>query len=122
MLIADCARPKVAPAGSYSWKFIEESVKNGIVQLKDRYLIGRDPDLPRPAASGGLTKSTRTPFTTADDAAIAKWVLSHSVDRTGNKIFQEFEAIVRFTLDEILMRRAFILTLVESTTYLAVMA
>ncbi|KAI9151792.1 Telomeric repeat-binding factor 2-interacting protein [Paramyrothecium foliicola] len=93
MLIADCGRPKNAPVGSYSWKFIEDSVKNGIAQLHDRYRIGPDPDLPRPAASGGVTKTTRTAFTSADDAAIVQWVLSHPVDRTGNKIFQEFEAM-----------------------------
>ncbi|KAH7013436.1 TRF2-interacting telomeric protein/Rap1 C terminal domain-containing protein [Ilyonectria destructans] len=93
ILIADHARKDV-PAGSYSWKFITESVENGIIQIKDRYRIGRDPDLPRPAGGGVRgTKSTRTPFTIDDDAGLAKWVLAHTVDRTGNKIFQEFESI-----------------------------
>ncbi|KAH7161430.1 TRF2-interacting telomeric protein/Rap1 C terminal domain-containing protein [Dactylonectria macrodidyma] len=92
ILIADHVR-KDAPSGSYSWKFVTESVENGIIQIKDRYLIGRDPTLPRPAgrASHGK-KSTRTPFTSAEDAALAKWVLAHNVNQLGNKIFQEFEA------------------------------
>ncbi|KAI5467708.1 TRF2-interacting telomeric protein/Rap1 C terminal domain-containing protein [Mariannaea sp. PMI_226] len=92
ILIADHAKAKSAPSGSYSWRFIEDSIKNGYIQIKDRYLIGLDPTLPRPAGGGGATKGTRTAFTAAEDAALAKWVLAHP-NRTGNKIFQEFEAI-----------------------------
>ncbi|KAK7421527.1 hypothetical protein QQZ08_009942 [Neonectria magnoliae] len=90
ILIADHAR-KDAPAGSYSWKFISDSVENGFIQLKDRYRIGRDPELPRPVGGGRGAKATRTPFTADEDAAAAKWALTHTVDRTGNKIWQEFE-------------------------------
>jgi hypothetical protein len=94
ILIADHAKPKFAPPGSYSWKFIEDSVKNGFIQIKDRYLIGLDPDVPRPAGGGGGgLRTTRTPFTDADDAVVAKWVLSRS-NRTGNKIFQDLEMVV----------------------------
>ena len=93
MLIADHARKNI-PAGSYSWKFITESVEHGIIQLKDRYQCGRDPDLPKPVGVGGATKGTRTPFNSTDDASLAKWVLSHSQQRSGNKIFQEYEKIV----------------------------
>lgn len=93
MCIADHAR-KDAPAGSYSWKFINDSLEHGIMQIKDKYRIGPDPDLPRPVGVGGKTKSGRTPFTSAEDAALARWVLSHKVDRTGNKIYQEFEQMV----------------------------
>lgn len=118
ILIADHARKDV-PAGSYSWKFITESVENGIIQIKDRYRIGRDPDLPRPAGGGVRgTKSTRTPFTIDDDAGLAKWVLAHTVDRTGNKIFQEFESIVSLGLNV----GVAVLTSLEPPTYLAVMA
>ena len=92
-MIADHVR-KDAPTGSYSWKFIIESVQNGILQLPDRYRIGWTPDIQRPAGSSRPTKGSRTPFDTADDAALAAWVLSHPADRTGNKIYQEFEAMV----------------------------
>ncbi|KPM42537.1 hypothetical protein AK830_g3972 [Neonectria ditissima] len=92
ILIADHIR-KDAPAGSYSWKFIDDSVNNGIIQLKDRYRIGPDPELPRPTGVGRGAKATRTPFTTAEDALVAKWALDHPVDRTGNKIWQEFETM-----------------------------
>ncbi|KAM0390415.1 hypothetical protein ACHAQC_007584 [Fusarium culmorum] len=93
MLIADHARPKDAPQGSYSWKFIDDSIKNGIAQLKDRYLIGRHPDEPRRVGSGQPSKSTRTPFTKEDDARIARWVLDHPTEQKGNRIWQEYEQI-----------------------------
>lgn len=93
--IADHAR-KDAPPGSCSWKLIEDSVKYGALQLPDRYQIGPDPNIPRPAASGGLTKNTRTPFSHADDAALAKWVLSKPNKREGNAIFQDFALLVGF--------------------------
>lgn len=90
MLIADHVR-KDAPAGSYSWKFIEDSVKHGIAQLKDRYAIGPDPTKPRPVASAGPTRGGRTEFTAEDDAMLVKWVLSHNQHRTGNIIYQQLE-------------------------------
>lgn len=95
MLIADHARAKKdAPHGSYSWQFIDDSVKNGIIQLKDRYLIGPPPNAPRPVGSGQPTKSTRTPFTREDDARIARWVLQHPTDQKGNEIWKEYACIV----------------------------
>lgn len=92
-LIADHARQKDAPPGSYSYQFIEDSVKNGILQVEDRYLICQ-PDMPRPPGSSAPIKRTRAPFTKAEDAALVEWVLSHHTARTGNAIYQEFEAHV----------------------------
>ncbi|RSM19987.1 hypothetical protein CDV31_001066 [Fusarium ambrosium] len=93
MLIADHKRLD-APPGSYSWKFIEDSVKHGIIQIKDKYRIGPDPDLPRPVGAKHGAKTTRTPFTKDDDANLAKWVLSRrSQQQQGNAIYQEYEAI-----------------------------
>lgn len=93
MLIADYVRKDVPP-GSYSWQFIEDSINNGIIQLKDRYLIGRHPDEPRPVGSGQLSRSTRTKFSAEDDANIAKWALEHPTEQKGNRIWQEYERIV----------------------------
>ncbi|RSL43588.1 hypothetical protein CEP54_015031 [Fusarium duplospermum] len=93
MLIADHKRLD-APPGSYSWKFIEDSVKNGIIQIKDKYRIGPDPDVPRPVGARHGAKTTRTPFTKDDDANLAKWVLSRrSQQQQGNAIYQEYEAV-----------------------------
>ncbi|KAG8360818.1 hypothetical protein FVEN_g1447 [Fusarium venenatum] len=92
MLIADHAIPKHAPHKSYSWKFIDDSVKNGYIQLKDQYLIERHPEEPRRAGSHP-SKSTRTPFTKEDDARIARWALDHPTEQKGNRIWQEYEQI-----------------------------
>ncbi|KAI8723957.1 DNA-binding protein RAP1 [Fusarium sp. LHS14.1] len=93
MLIADHKRLDTPP-GAYSWKFIEDSVRNGIIQIKDKYRIGPDPDLPRPVGAKHGAKTTRTPFTKDDDANLAKWVLSRrSQQQQGNAIYQEYEAI-----------------------------
>ncbi|KAK7223470.1 hypothetical protein V2G26_011473 [Clonostachys chloroleuca] len=93
MLIADDAR-KDAPKGSYTWKFIEDSVNCGMAQIKDKYLIGPDPDLPRPAASGTLARGKRVPYTPADDAVLVKWVLAQAHrEESKLKLFQEFERI-----------------------------
>lgn len=98
MLIADHKRLD-APPGAYSWKFIEDSVRNGIIQIKDKYRIGPDPDLPRPVGAKHGAKTTRTPFTKDDDANLAKWVLSRrSQQQQGNAIYQEYEAIVSANL------------------------
>lgn len=95
MLIADHIRKDV-PSGSYSWKYITDSVENGFAQLEDRYLIGPDPSISRPAGTSAPTKTTRTPFTDADDAALAKWVLSQDADYTGgNKLYMALEKAVR---------------------------
>ncbi|KAM3450248.1 hypothetical protein MY3296_006251 [Beauveria thailandica] len=89
-LIADHAR-KNAPSGSISWKFITESVENGVVQIPDHYEIGHAPAGPRPAGSGRPTKFGRADFTPAEDAALASWVLAHDSSLTGNAIYKDFE-------------------------------
>ncbi|KAM3509059.1 hypothetical protein MY11210_006475 [Beauveria gryllotalpidicola] len=89
-LIADHAR-KNAPSGSISWKFITESVENGVVQIPDRYRIEQAPAGPRQAASGRPARLVRAKFTTAEDAALASWVLAHDRHLTGNAMYMEFE-------------------------------
>lgn len=94
LLIADHLRKDAHP-DSYSWQYITDSIEHGVAQLTDRYRIFGHPETgtSRPGTSAP-TKHTRTPFSAADDAALANWVLSHSKDRTGNKIFQEFAETV----------------------------
>lgn len=94
LLIADHARKDVPP-DSYSWKYITDSVEHGVAQLTDRYRIFGHPETARARVGSAPVKHTRTPFSRADDAALANWVLSHSSGRTGNKIYQEFEETVR---------------------------
>ncbi|KAF4500607.1 hypothetical protein FAGAP_3204 [Fusarium agapanthi] len=93
IIIADHLIKRDAPPGSYSWKFIKDSVENGYIQIKDKYLIGRHPDEPRPVGSNQAKKSTRTPFTAEDDAKLTRWALNHPTQHKGNQIWYEYEKI-----------------------------
>lgn len=97
-LIADHMR-KDAPQGSYSWMWIQDSVKKGTLLDLDDYLIGSKPQEQgqarvRPSAPG---KSTRTPFTDEDDRVLMAWVIKREREGEsvlGNKIYQELEVKV----------------------------
>ncbi|OAR03040.1 hypothetical protein LLEC1_04275 [Akanthomyces lecanii] len=91
-LVADHAR-KDAPSGSISWKFITESVENGVVQLPDRYKIAHAPLTPRRVASGRPVIHSRAAFTEEEDAVLASWVLAHDSNQTGNEIYKQFETM-----------------------------
>ncbi|KAF5593378.1 uncharacterized protein FSUBG_9887 [Fusarium subglutinans] len=93
ILLADHIIKRDAPPGSYSWKFIKDSVENGYIQIKDKYLIGRHPDELRPVGSNQAKKSTRTPFTAEDDAKLTRWALNHPTQHKGNQIWYEYEKI-----------------------------
>ncbi|KAL7913257.1 TRF2-interacting telomeric protein/Rap1 C terminal domain-containing protein [Trichoderma velutinum] len=90
MLIADHAR-KDAPLGSYSWKYITESVNAGIIQVEDKYLIGPPPNQRRSVLTGAHAKRTRTAFSEQDDAIVVKWVLKNGINTAGNKMYMELE-------------------------------
>ncbi|KAI6778239.1 uncharacterized protein J7T54_004134 [Emericellopsis cladophorae] len=69
-LIADHLKARNAPDGAYSWKLIQESVKNGALQIADRFLIGPHPDDVRRIAATKAPKSTRTAYTNEDDGLL----------------------------------------------------
>ncbi|KAK1502908.1 hypothetical protein CTAM01_04897 [Colletotrichum tamarilloi] len=97
------------PSGSLDWKFVRDSVDNGAVQETDKYEMHQTPTASRPVGSsrpaGGSRptaksansapiKGTRTPFNTADDESLARWVLSHAANKkSGNEIYQTFEGM-----------------------------
>lgn len=96
MLIADNIKKGGVgpPPGSYSWKWIEFSVKNGYLEDQSDFLIGRPENAARAAGSSEQAKATRRPFTPQDDLILARWVTScekaqHSTK--GNVIYQELE-------------------------------
>jgi hypothetical protein len=93
ILICDHARKDALP-GSLSWTFIDDSVKHGIIQLRDRYVIGGLPNTARPVGGGGVTKGTRTAFTHEDDVFLVSWLHSHGDSHDGNKVYQEMAAKV----------------------------
>lgn len=89
MLIADHAR-KDSPPGSYSWKFITESVANGVLQVEDRYRIGWDPRGEKNKASNNTQKFGRARYTPEEDAALVHWVLNSGMARQGNQLYMAF--------------------------------
>ncbi|KZL84980.1 transcription factor [Colletotrichum incanum] len=97
MVIADHVRPD-CPSRSLHWKFIKDSVDNGAMQEMDKYMINQSPMASRPSGSSrppalsAPLKGTRTPFNKADDAILAKWVLSHPPNkRSGNEVYKLLE-------------------------------
>lgn len=92
-LISDHAR-KDSPAGSYSWKWIEDSLKNGQLLNRDEYAIKLPGSESRPRGAVPQ-KRTRTAYTKEDDRILAKFVTrkeKQNVPTHGNVIFQELEA------------------------------
>ncbi|KAG9829350.1 hypothetical protein KCU98_g13949, partial [Aureobasidium melanogenum] len=82
-LIADHLRHD-APAGSLSYKFIEEAIKQrGIPEDDSPFLAGRRKSINpvTTAAASSSKKATRTPFTDDDDKLLYKWV--HRADDQG---------------------------------------
>lgn len=97
MLIADHARKDV-PAGSYSWKFVLQSIQNGRLEDKELHLIGRPAGAARTAGSAQPTKGTRRAFTVEDDEILAAWVLQRKKVGDylkGNAMYQALEEKVR---------------------------
>ncbi len=106
-VIADDARPKFAPEGSYSWRYIEQSVKNGIREDEAKYLIrgasvttsgaGIPTINPRTVKNSRPLKKTRTPFSTADDSLLRIWVAKAArlgIAVLGNALYQQLAQVV----------------------------
>ncbi|OIW25271.1 hypothetical protein CONLIGDRAFT_86917 [Coniochaeta ligniaria NRRL 30616] len=85
---------KSAPENAVSWKFIEQSVKNGVLEDVETHRIT---GLVRnPAAASRPLKGKRVPFTSADDQILANWLAKKELEGhylSGNKIFQELAEI-----------------------------
>ena len=63
----------MAPPGSVSWKYIDESVAKGELLDINDYII-HQANVSRPVGSSAPTKNTRTPFTPLDIQIIVTWV------------------------------------------------
>lgn len=96
MLIADNIKRGglVPPPESYSYQWIEFSVKNGQLENKDDYKIGQPPGSSRQIGSTQQTKATRNAFTVKDDLILTKWVTAREwkgYAAQGNEIYKELE-------------------------------
>lgn len=82
------------PPGSYSWQWIDTSVKNGFLEDKDDYLAARPKGTPREAGASEKTKLGRTPFSKLDDRVLTKWVMAEESlqnPTSGNAIYHALE-------------------------------
>lgn len=87
----------VPPPGSYSYQWIEFSVKNGQLENKDDYEIGPPPGTSRKAGSAQQTKASRTNFSFKDDLILIKWVRSAECKgqaTSGNEVYKDLERCV----------------------------
>ena len=96
VIIADHARTD-APANSVSWKYIEDCVKSGDLLNADDYKIKRTTTNLHLLTSTAPTKSTRNPFTRADDQKLLRYVYDcdfKGEPTSGKKIYEQFAAMV----------------------------
>ncbi|PQE33810.1 Rap1 Myb domain-containing protein [Rutstroemia sp. NJR-2017a WRK4] len=95
IVIADHARKDV-PAGSISWKFIDESVKAGELKDFEDYRCGASANSSRQRRSNQPNKSSRNPFTQQDDHVLTQWVTKaarRGLATKGNEIYVQLEEL-----------------------------
>lgn len=96
-ILADHARQN-PPKGSYSWKFVNDSLEAGALKPMQEYLCTKAPRTAWSVGSLVSQKGTRTPFTAEDDRILAKWVTQQERSGEGilgNAIYEELEQKVR---------------------------
>ena len=97
ILIADHLR-RDAPAGSYSYTWIEASIKNSRLEDKEPHRAGPTEGYSRPVASQRPAKTgSRNPYTAEDDRALYEWVKGEEEQgglAKGNEIYKQLEKIV----------------------------
>ncbi|PYI14253.1 hypothetical protein BO99DRAFT_345443 [Aspergillus violaceofuscus CBS 115571] len=85
------------PPDTYSFKFIEDSIRKGRMQNLEPYRAG--PSEARPVGASYIpTRNHKVPYTVADDQFLWDWMQKYERDSTasisGNKIYQELAAKV----------------------------
>lgn len=96
MLISDNVKVagNIPIVGSYMWRWIDDSVKNGFLQDKDDYLIGRREGSTREPVNSRPSKVGRTPFTPRDDLILTKCIMAEErmgSALSGNVIYKALE-------------------------------
>ena len=86
---------KSNPPGTYSYRYVESSIRSGILEELADHAVGIPSRVSRPVGSiATAPKSGRTPFTAADDQLLWNWVKPF-MDRggawKGNEIYKQLE-------------------------------
>ncbi|KAH7346285.1 hypothetical protein BKA65DRAFT_274014 [Rhexocercosporidium sp. MPI-PUGE-AT-0058] len=91
IIIVDHAR-RDCPPGSISWKWIEQSIRNGRMEDIENHRAGPPHAQTREVGSAQPTKKTRTPFSADDDRILMQWVTRaerKGLPILGNAIYQQ---------------------------------
>lgn len=108
----------------YSWKYIEDSIRNGQLQDLEEYKCGPAPGIVRSAGQTDRAgRSARTPFSKEDDCIIWDWaqpMLLQGGPDTGQILFKELEKVVSWedAADKLCIANSW----VESQAYVAVIS
>ena len=80
---------------SHSWKYIQQSIRNGVLEDLEQYRVGPPAGTVRDIGSViQPTKGSRTPFTVEDDRVLYDWVEGSEDQGSatgGNVIFKQLE-------------------------------
>ena len=84
---------------SYSWTYIDQSVRKGVLESLADHQAGPPSGTVRSVGSlNQLTKGSRTPFTAEDDHTLYAWVQEceqQGMKVAGNEIYKQLELKVR---------------------------
>lgn len=84
---------------SYSFAFIEKSIRNGVLERLEDHVVGPAPGTVRSIGSTlQASKGIRSKFTEDDDCVLWQWVHSHTQKgggTDGNEIYKQLEAHVK---------------------------
>lgn len=85
---------RAAPENSVSWKFIEQSVKKGVLEHVEDHRINAQ--VRNPAAAFKPSNRRRVPFTAEDDQILSNWLAKKEKEGSpisGNVIYQDLEEL-----------------------------
>jgi hypothetical protein len=119
-LIVDHMRKDV-PAGSISYTFIEQSIRNGDLEDPDDHRAGEPAGTVREIGSLRPTKGVRVPYTAEDDRQLYNWIKSYERQGgaiMGNEIYKQLELKVWNSA----LSLFHLMTIIESTPSMAIMA
>ncbi|OCL14933.1 hypothetical protein AOQ84DRAFT_384395 [Glonium stellatum] len=86
---------KHTPPGGISYKFIEQSIRNGELEDPEDYQTGPPAGTVRDVGSSMPAKNSRKPYTAEDDTQLYNWVKGHERNGGpifGNEIYKQLEA------------------------------
>lgn len=94
--LVDHAKKNNAP-GTHSYKYVENSIRNGVRQNLADHVVGLATRVSRPVGSTTTApKHGRTPFTNEDDQQLWDWVKPHEergLAWKGNEIYKQLESV-----------------------------